>query len=188
MRVIKLGGSLLASGGLIPCLTKINERYAAQGGVIVPGGGVLADQIRQLQQEFGFDDRAAHKMAILAMQQMGLLLKGLCPHFEIISSIKQITAANNSARILIWSPDIAELDKAGIPSSWDITSDSLSAWLAATVAAEELLLIKSATITENVSLAQLTEDQVVDKAFCTYCPDAAGFKLTIINVQEFIAS
>lgn len=188
MRVIKLGGSLLASGGLVSCLTKINQRYAAQGGVIVPGGGVLANDIRQLQQEFGFDDRTAHQMAILAMQQMGLLLKGLCPHFEIVNSTKQINTTNNPTKILIWSPDVAELDKAGIPSSWDITSDSLSAWLATTLGAEELLLIKSATMTKNVSLTKLTQDQVVDKAFCSYCPDATGFKLTIINAQEFIAS
>ncbi len=185
MIVIKLGGSLLVSGWLLQCLDKIEGEYQGRGVIIVPGGGVFANQVRQLQQEFNFDDITAHHMAILAMQQMALLISGLKPNFATIKSIVQISTAFDQHNVLIWSPDVTELDKAGIPSSWDITSDSLSAWLAKIVLAEELVLIKSAQIEENTGLEKLIDTQIVDKAFCQYSQESV-FKLTIINAKQFI--
>jgi aspartokinase-like uncharacterized kinase len=90
----------------------------------------------------------------------------------------------NRQKTVIWSPDITELDNAGIPASWDITSDSLAAWLATTLSAAELILVKSAAIDTSLSLQQLAEQYIVDKAFCEFAARAA-FKIQIVNAQSW---
>jgi len=182
--VIKLGGSLSRSDTLVGCLDAVEKNYRGRAVVIVPGGGAFADQVRLAQQHWQFDDLTAHHMAILAMQQMALMFQGLKPDFVIASTVAAIQGQLKRQQVVIWSPDIVELDNAGIEPSWDITSDSLAAWLAKTISATELILIKSAAIDNSLSLQQLAEQDIVDKAFCTAAAQAA-FKIQIISVQSW---
>jgi aspartokinase-like uncharacterized kinase len=182
MIVIKLGGSLSRSDDLVNCLNKVEKNYQGRAVVIVPGGGAFADQVRLAQQQWQFDDQTAHHMAILAMQQMALMIKALKPNFAIANNLAEIQGFLCSEKITIWSPNITELDSAGVAASWDITSDSLSAWLATTVSATELILVKSAVIDARLSLQQLAELEIVDKAFCSFV-SLAIFKTHVINAQ-----
>lgn len=182
MIVVKLGGSLEQSGTLLDCLQQMEQHYQNDSVVIVPGGGVFADQVRMAQIRWQFDDRTAHVMALLAMQQMALLINGLKSRFVIAESVTAIKARAATWQTLLWSPDIKELDNAGITANWDITSDSLAAWLANAVSASDLVLVKSATIQPGLSLAALTELGTIDNAFCTAVQDAA-FNIHIINSQ-----
>jgi 5-(aminomethyl)-3-furanmethanol phosphate kinase len=182
MIVIKLGGSLATSRKLQQCLDKIDEDYQGRAVVIVPGGGVFADQARKLQKQLQFDDRAAHLMAILAMQQMGLLINALKPRFKLATSIAEI----RKQTVSIWLPDVCELDKAGIPSTWDITSDSLSAWLAKTLDANELILVKSGNIDPDFDVLKLMREQVVDASFAGYIQHT-NFKVALVNAEKFLS-
>jgi 5-(aminomethyl)-3-furanmethanol phosphate kinase len=182
MVVIKLGGSLAQAGTLLQCLDNIEQRYRNTSTVIVPGGGSFADQVRLAQQRWQFSDKIAHHMAILAMQQMALLFKGLKNEFTIVSSLMDIQ--KYSQNIMIWSPDIVELNNASIFASWDITSDSLSAWLAQQLSASELILIKSADIDPALSLSELASSHIVDRAFGLFTENAA-FKITLIHAHQF---
>jgi aspartokinase-like uncharacterized kinase len=184
MIVIKLGGSLSQSDALLKSLNSIKQNYADQAVVIVPGGGAFADQVRLAQQRWRFDDNTAHKMAILAMQQMALLIKGLMDDFSIANSVTDIPKQLQRQKIVVWSPDIVELDNASIQASWNITSDSLAAWLAGVISASKLILVKSAIIDENLSLRQLAEKAVVDKGFCDFVSQKT-FKIRVINQQNF---
>ena len=177
MIVIKLGGSLSAAGTLANCLDTIDRKFAGREVVVVPGGGLFADQVRLAQRQWRFDDVTAHRMALLAMQQMALLFNGLKPYWPIVGRIADL---QNKRGTHIWSPDPNELDQAGVAASWDVTSDSLAAWLAGQLSAEELILVKSAVIEIGESLADLADRQIVDKAFSDYAVDAR-FKITIIN-------
>ena len=182
--IIKLGGSLSRSDTLVNCLNAVEKNYQGRAVVIVPGGGAFADQVRLAQQQWQFDDTTAHHMALLAMQQMALMFKGLKPDFAIADTVAAIHNQLNRKKTVIWSPDIIELDNAGIEASWDITSDSLAAWLAKTLSATELILIKSAAIDTGFSLHQLAEQNIVDKAFCDFVAKA-GFKTQVINAQSW---
>lgn len=184
MLIIKLGGSLSRSDNLMKCLDAIEHDYQDQAVVIVPGGGAFADQVRLAQQHWQFDDHTAHTMAILAMQQMALMFKGLKPGFAIARTVAAIQNPLNRQQTVIWSPDIAELDNAGIEASWDITSDSLAAWLAHRLSATELILVKSAAINNTLNLQQLAERQIIDKAFCDFAAHAA-FTIHIVNAQNW---
>jgi len=184
MIVLKLGGSLSQSDTLIKCLNSVEKNYADKAVVIVPGGGAFADQVRLAQNRWQFDDKTAHRMAILAMQQMALLIKGLKDDFCIACSVSDIQKLLHQKKILIWSPDIVELDNAAIKASWDITSDSLAAWLAKALSARELILVKSAIIDASLSLQRLAEQGIIDQGFC-YFVRHATFKIQVINQQNF---
>jgi aspartokinase-like uncharacterized kinase len=183
MRVIKLGGSLSKSQALSRCLQQI-ARSTKDKTVIVPGGGDFAEQVRLAQQQWQFNEVIAHEMAILAMQQMALLFKGLQADFVVCHSLAEIKP-QCAAVPLIWSPDIAELNQAGVAASWDVTSDSLAAWLATQLAASELILVKAAAVSTN-HLAQLTQQGVIDRAFVAFA-EHATFPIHILNQERFYA-
>ena len=184
MIIIKIGGSLSRSDALVDCLNALEKNYQGRAVVIVPGGGAFADPVRLVQQHWQFDDHTAHCMALLAMQQTALMFKGLKADFVIVHNVAAIRTQLGRHKIVIWSPDIVELDNAGVAASWDISSDSLAAWLAHTLSANELILIKSAVIDASLSLYQLAEQQIVDKAFCGFT-EAAAFTTQVINARHF---
>ena len=184
MLIIKLGGSLSQADTLLNCLDKIEKNYKHQKVIIVPGGGAFADQVRMAQSHWQFDDSIAHKMAILAMQQMALLIQGLKSEWMIAETTTHLTEGLKTNNVLIWSPCNKELAANDIAESWDITSDSLAAWLANKLSAQHLILVKSATIDQNLSLQELSQTGIIDKCFCEFVADSA-FKINIINQQDF---
>lgn len=181
MNVIKLGGSLLESGKILVCLNhilKFNEKT-----VVVCGGGNFANQVRIAQKKWHFDDVAAHEMAILAMQQTAIMLQNLRPEFTIESSISNFKNHHFS----IWSPDISDLNSASIKPSWEITSDSLAAWLATKLKAEKLIVVKSCDVDSTLSVAELTAKGIVDGEFAN-AVNQAIFKLNVISAAAFLHS
>jgi len=167
MVVLKLGGSLSQSPQLAGWVDYFAECHPGQA-VIVPGGGVFAELVRKMQRQWQFNGRNAHHMAVLGMQQMALLLQGINTKMALASSINKIRQCMDVQQPVIWFPDMQCLNLAGIPATWDITSDSLAAWLASNLMASELVLVKSAPIPSSYTLLQLTEQGVVDRAFCRY--------------------
>jgi hypothetical protein len=138
MWVVKLGGSLSAS----PELPAWLDALARTRAVLVPGGGPFADAVRHAQARWRFGAQAAHDMAILAMQQYGRMLAALQP--ALATAFEPAELAAPRAGAALWLPQPDTLNAAGVPPSWNITSDSLAAWLAREVGATNLLLIKSA--------------------------------------------
>ena len=181
MRVVKLGGSLLENGRLFECLKHIVT--AGESTIVVCGGGDFANHVRQAQKKWQFDDTVAHKMAILAMQQMATMCQNLQPEFVIASSVSEIK--NN--RFGIWSPNITELNAAEIPATWAITSDSLAAWLATQLNAAELVVVKSCDVDSTLTVVELREQEVVDATFDAFIEEAE-FKVIVISAGDFLTS
>ncbi len=134
--------------------------------VIVPGGGIFADQVRKAQTRWQFDDVTAHKMALRAMEQFGLLLQGMEARLIPARSETDINDVLNSNHVPIWFPYEMVADNPEIVASWDITSDSLSLWLAEHLNYRNLALIKS-TVPENENYAAdfLAQYNYLDHAF-----------------------
>ncbi len=164
--VIKLGGS----HALEPYLREWLSAIAAEAGgiVVAPGGGLFADAVRAAQARMGFDDAAAHDMALMAMSQFGRALQGLDSRFRLAGSVALIRRALRDRAVPVWSPD-SMARAAKLPASWDLTSDSLSAWLACTLGARRLVLIKHGQYSATgVAVGKLVEDGVVDPLFPRY--------------------
>lgn len=162
--VAKLGGSLAGTPALADWIAALG--LYPDPLVIVPGGSGFADAVRTMQKKMHFDDDAAHHIALVAMEQYGLALAALWPRLTVTATPAAIARALRTGRIACWAP--AQMAMASsLPKSWDVTSDSLAAWLAAQLRAERLLLVKSAPVDEDVeiSLLDLANAGIVDRLF-----------------------
>lgn len=165
--IVKLGGSLAGSAYLQNWLQALAEHGRGRA-VIVPGGGPFADAVRAAQIALSFDDKTAHAMALLAMHQYGWMLRGLCPGLTLESDVERLPARLADGESVVWLPDLRQLDAAAIPANWDVTSDSLAAWLATRLSATDLLMVKSVFVAADAPLEHLLADGVVDAAFRGY--------------------
>jgi len=166
--VVKLGGSLARRGRLGDWLALL----AHSGGgrvVLVPGGGPFADVVREAQLGWGFDDRVAHVMALLAMEQHGQMLCGLAEPLLPARDCKEIRELLDAGKLPVWLPGSMVDGDGSIPASWDISSDSLAAWLAARLDKARLVLVKSARISAGAYTPQaLVQAEMVDAKFAEF--------------------
>ena len=171
--VVKLGGST-ADHKAMEVWTGALARSSLPL-VIVPGGGTFADQVRDEQRRLGFSDAAAHAMAILAMDQFGHVILDRHERFSPARSPEEIDQALADGSQTGIFPSAMAIPASDIPISWDITSDSLAAWLAGKLGAETLLLIKQSRAFANEdSVADLTARGIVDAHFATMLPAGIG--------------
>lgn len=171
--VVKLGGSLTRSSQL-PILLRSLGRAAKDGlpVVIVPGGGPFADAVRAAQQQCGFDDAAAHDMALLAMAQYGRLLGALAPKATQLAWGAAAVAdslATRPRQAVVWLPE-PHNDALEVERSWRISADTLALWLADRLDARQVILVKSCAPQAEQSLTALAAAGVVDDAY----PDMAS--------------
>lgn len=141
--------------------------------VIVPGGGLFADTVREAQQLTNISDAVAHKLALLAMDQFGLLMAGMNPALATASSELEIAERGWQHRGIVWLPSKMVLADGSIPQNWQVTSDSLSAWLANKLGATQLMLVKSKSLIAyqemlSIPLQKLVEDELVDSQFVEF--------------------
>lgn len=162
--VIKLGGSLSADPLLRVWLDMLAEHGRGKV-VIVPGGGPYADAVRTAQRHWNFDDAVAHRMALLAMQQYGLQFQGTNVALLAADNVEAIENAMRDNKVAVWLPDALTLAASDVSATWDITSDSLAAWLAKMIHAQRLILIKSCHVNVGDDIAQLTRLGIVDTGF-----------------------
>ena len=140
LTVVKLGGSYAFSLQLPAWL----EALAACAGrvVIVPGGGPFADAVRHAQTKMGFSDAAAHRMGLMAMDQFGCAVASLGQGYVIAQSAGAIGHAVRTRQVPVWSPLPMALEADDLPASWDVTADSLAAWLAARLGTLRVVFVK----------------------------------------------
>jgi 5-(aminomethyl)-3-furanmethanol phosphate kinase len=172
MWVVKIGGSLLGSPELERWL-EIFVKYSNGNIIIVPGGGVFADAVRKAQELTKVSDACAHKLAVLAMDQFGLLLANMNPLLATAKTECEIDERTWQHRAIVWLPSHMVLADDSIPQSWDVTSDSLAAWLAKKLNAKQLILVKSDKPNgSQLCLKRMTRDGVVDEAFSEFMLNA----------------
>jgi 5-(aminomethyl)-3-furanmethanol phosphate kinase len=172
LTVVKLGGSH-ATG---PYLKDWLAAIAAEAGsiAIVPGGGPFADAVRTAQASMGFDDPAAHAMAMMAMAQFGYALRSLNPALTLAASRSTILRALKDGKVPVWSPE-PMARAAALPETWDLTSDSLAAWLAGALGAGRLLLVKHGRFEgAAIDAHDLVARGVVDSLFPRYLKESGA--------------
>ena len=165
MWVVKIGGSLLGSPELERWLS-LFAKHSDGKIIIVPGGSLFADAVRQAQKLSNISDKCAHKLAVLAMDQFGLLLANMCPQLVTASTALEIDERAWQHRGIIWLPSQMVLADESIPENWSVTSDSLAAWLADKLNATQLVLLKCEKPNDSsLDLRLVTESGLVDVAF-----------------------
>ena len=140
--VIKVGGSLLAQPETLDSvLQAIADAAIGQRTLIVPGGGPFADTVRALDRQLTLDDDCAHWMAVLGMDQYAHLIGSRLPRSTVVEEPADIeTGGGGQVAILAPFRWLRRVDP--LPHSWDVTSDSIAAWVAGAIGARRLVLIK----------------------------------------------
>lgn len=163
--MVKLGGSLAESMRLPSMLELVGRARAPV--VIVPGGGAFADAVRRAQADFEFGDAEAHRMALLAMHQTGLMMAALHPRFAPVETLAELRQELDAGHIPVWLPfKMTERDKR-ISADWSTTSDGLAARLAERLAGAPVVLVKSCRILPGSALVSLVFEGIVDSTFAT---------------------
>ena len=182
MWIVKLGGSLTRDRSLLEWLRMLAE-FGGGRVAVVAGGGGFADAVRRAQRAWRFDDLAAHNMATLAMVQTALMLHSLEPRLVLATEDAEIRHALHVGSPALWLPYTALRDAPDLLTSWDVTSDSLSLWLARRLNAERLVIVKSCALQPQHSLSELAGDGVLDARFAQWAVDAP-FPIEVVQRNQ----
>jgi aspartokinase-like uncharacterized kinase len=143
LTVIKIGGGLLGVAGALDSVCAAVGRVARkQSIVVVPGGGPFAETVRRFEQEVELSPSAAHWMAHLAMDQYALVLAERIARGVVVEEPGEISAAWNGGLIPVLAPSRWMKAADVLPHSWEVTSDSIAAFIAGALDAARLILIK----------------------------------------------
>jgi len=143
--VVKVGGGLLSKAGAFDLVTEALTAFSPRRRlVIVPGGGPFADAVRTMFRRIKIGDDAAHWMAVLGMDQYAHVLTARLPGSVLVEQQAEVAAARQAGRLPVLAPYRWVRAADPLPHSWDITSDSIAAWIAGMLGARRIVLIKPA--------------------------------------------
>jgi len=177
--VVKVGGSLYDRiPELAPVLNSSKRPL-----LLIPGGGPFADTVRQCN----VDEDAAHWMAIAAMEQYGWFISSF--------GIKTTEKMRVCRKTTVFLPYRCLRRTDDLPHRWDVTSDTIAAWVAHALGLD-LLVLKSVDGIYLNGILQHTvtwplDSEVVDPHFIPFVLKNS-VSTTIINgsdpshVQKFL--
>lgn len=168
--IIKVGGSLLDWPALP---RRLAEDLDQRGGVaarpiLVCGGGAAADAVRAWDRVHSLGEAVAHRLAVRSLDLTAHLLATIAPDLVVIERVEEAVAVWKTGRVPVLRPRtfLEELECAGPrPQCWDITSDTIAAWVADRFAAPDLVLLKSAPLPRGADLETAARLGRVDPAF-----------------------
>ncbi len=133
---------LAQDGCLDAVLTVVADIARDEPLLIVPGGGPFADAVRDHDARLQLTDDAAHWMAVLAMDQYAHAIVSRMRGAALVSDAGGISAAIAAGQIPVLAPYAWLRRDDALPHSWQVTSDSIAAWIAGAIGATRLVLVK----------------------------------------------
>ncbi len=178
--VYKLGGSLLTLPDLesrlaglfklpLPPSIGVTSTQPSTRAVLV-GGGRAADVVREWDKRFRLGDEPSHELAVAAMGLNARLVYSLMPESKWATKKSSLGEPRSADRIAVLDPAavLAEAERRDadrLPRSWDVTSDSLAAYLAIQWNADALVLVKSTRRPVGKNVRDAAKNGLVDRHF-----------------------
>jgi aspartokinase-like uncharacterized kinase len=178
--VYKLGGSLLTLSDLerrltallqmrLPLPAQAAARRPPEQAVLV-GGGQAANVVRSWDRTHKLGADRSHDLALAAMALNARLVNSLLHGSELVPRRSLVRKACDRGAIAVLDPAVvlAEAERRAperLPRSWDVTSDSIAAFLAIEWGAAALVLIKSTRRPAGESPAAAARRGAVDRYF-----------------------
>ncbi|MFX0024064.1 MAG: hypothetical protein ACFE9S_17180 [Candidatus Hermodarchaeota archaeon] len=142
--VFKIGGKILDDfenlNSTIAQLNQLYEEKVLDKIILIPGGGSFANFIRKIYSELKFTEEIAHWMGIISMNYNGLELNKKFPNLPAIENLEKLKEMEKIFCIFLPYEFLKENDN--LPHSWDVTSDSISLFIAKELELNECFLIK----------------------------------------------
>lgn len=134
--IIKIGGSIEESKNfhkLCNYIRSLSKRHIV---IIIPGGWRFADCVRYLDDKYRLSNKTSHKMAVISMNQYGIFLSDLIK-LPVTDDINKL-----SEKSVIFLPSKYILSDDSLKNSWDVTSDSITAYIAGKIGIKKIILVK----------------------------------------------
>ncbi len=143
--VFKIGGKILENSNNIKStfsqLAQLFEKEILQKIMVIPGGGSLANFVRNLDDALQIGDDLAHWSAIYSMNYNGIMLNRRYPNLESIEKLKTFQDAKQMFCIFLPYSFLREDDT--LPHNWEVTSDSIALYVANKLKLSQCFLIKN---------------------------------------------
>jgi 5-(aminomethyl)-3-furanmethanol phosphate kinase len=179
INVIKIGGGLIAiPGALDRVCQEVSAASARHSIIVVPGGGPFADAVRAFDRSFPLSPATAHWMALLAMDQYGHVLVDRIRGAVLVDEPGSLLERVNTGSVAVLAPSRWLRSADVLPRTWEVTSDSIAAFVAGAVDAARLILVKPAGNLE----------EPVDSYFTTALPHGMPWSLLGCDRVEELAA
>ena len=190
--VLKMGGSLLAFARPLmrALLTLADDGYSF---LVVPGGGPMADLVREIYSRGDLSQEAAHWMAVLAMEQYAYLLADGNGAALTRKACRQ--EEPGSVQVLLPYQALIENDR-GLQHNWDYTSDAVAALVASKLSAPLIkatdvdgVMLEGKVVSEVQARCMLGRESCVDPGTIELlCGPLKGSSIWVLNgtdAQQF---
>lgn len=161
--------------------------------LVVPGGGVMADLVRDIYSRGDLSQEAAHWMAILAMEQYAYFLADGNKAF--LTREIGLPKKDCSVQVLLPYQVLIENDR-GLLHNWDYTSDAVAALVAAQLSAP---LIKATDVDgvmmDGKVVSEMPANRMLERKSCVdqgtielLCGPLNGNSIWVLNgtdAQQF---
>lgn len=182
--VVKVGGSLFDLPDLGPRLLSWLDALPNSTLLLVPGGGAMADVIRDLDRCHRLGEERSHWLALQAMVVNAHFLAALLPGCRVVPAVEaggglQVLDAFRFALADERRPD-------HLPHRWSVTSDTVAARAALVFGARELILLKSIDMAPEMDWREAGRRGFVDGSFA----EVVGTRLKVraVNLRSQAAS
>lgn len=165
--VIKLGGSLFDLSDLESRLLRLLDEQAFERPIIIPGGGRFADEVRRVDDLCRLGDTLAHELGVRTLSLTSRLIAGLSPRFQLANSPDKLQTIWEADQFPVLDVADMTLLHSQLPASWDVTSDSIAAWVCSLHGESQLVLVKSVPLSDSPQLSEAAELGLVDGYFPT---------------------
>jgi aspartokinase-like uncharacterized kinase len=185
--VVKVGGSLFDCPGLGERLSLWLKALGRRQVILTAGGGNAAEMVRNMDRLHGLGEERSHNLALRSLTFTAHLLVELLPGRPKFAVVEHLSQCQE-----LWQQDgvpildlgsFARDDDASperLPHCWAVTSDSLAARVAVVAQARELVLLKSATIPQEMSWDEASRLGYLDE----YFPNVArGLRIRAVNLR-----
>ena len=174
LAVVKVGGSLFDMPDLAARLAKWLDARPEERLLLVPGGGGMADVIRDFHHVHGLSQETCHWLALRTLSITAEFLSELLPGSAVAVHAGP-KAIENFCRVMVLDCHrfmrSDEHCEGSLEHTWRVTSDSIAARAARVSGAGTLVLLKSTDMEPFAGWEDAAEKGWVDAAFPETVPD-----------------
>lgn len=184
MWIVKIGGSWLQNPKL-PSLVSFLQKFANQEIVLVVGGGVFAETVRDVYKANKMSEATGHVLAMKATEIFAYYLKSINPDILITHKITNFIKKN----LNLWLPTEKLSFEKKFEKNWESTSDSIATWLYSNTNSKGVVFIKSLSFAndEKLKLKDLQKKSIMDLNVKKYIKRKKNLKIVgpeIIDLFE----